>query len=857
MTHRKLHIFYTFYIRFLYRSIIVAMFILPVSVYAQNTDSLISIFKKSEGHTKRKASYELANHWYNQRNDSALFFIDYILNNNHRNSDTIYAFAHKLKGNIEVFENNLERAEMHYKNALKIYKKANNDGGVEACFNNLGIVLLKQHKFDEAINYLNQSIDFAEKNRDLLSKAKSLHNLAYIYELKEKNATALGYYLKALHIKRKFNDSASVSSTLNNIGNIYDSYRDFDKAIKYYKQSLAINRYLKDSNEIALRYYNLGRVYSKKNMFESSMENYLASLEIFESIKNDPKIAKVYNALANLYYKWDKNKSAIEYYKKALQKLDPTKNEIEKARIFVNLAGIYRTQKKLSAAEKKYKQALEIFSTVDFFKEKLYSYLNYAKLLVEQKKYTEAKKYFAKGIALARDKKQIYHLAVALVDYSTLYQKKRDYRTANKVLKTALSKAKEANSLQLLQSVYSHFYLNYKKLNKYKTALYFYEKTKEIEDSLYNEQTLKNITELEKKYQLNQKEKEILLLSSQNKLQKIENTAQKIRIEKITLIKNFAIGGGIFLILVIIFVIYALVMKRKANQKLTYYNAEIIEQKEEIETQRDEIEAQLKQIESQRELLQNQQNDITDSINYARYIQRSIFPKDDFFNKHFSDYFIYYQPKNIVSGDFYFGEETKNSIYMAVVDCTGHGVPGAFMSLLAYNALRTSVIEKQIIKPSKILEDIDLQIKVATHKSSEIAGNGMDMILLKLDKKSGLLTAAGAKRSLIVFRKGELHEIPTTKRSIGRIHLPKKYPYEDHTWQLAPNDILYMFTDGFADQFGGENRKKFKSTQLKNKLYEIQNMQLSIQKNILNRTFVEWKGKNEQIDDILVLGIKI
>ncbi len=837
--------------------IIIVFIFKPIDTFSQNTDSLTSVFTKNQGYKKSKAAYQLADFWYNKRNDSALYFLDYILNNNKGNTDTIYAYAKKQKGNIELFTGNLQKAESHYKNALEIYKNTNHNAGIEACYNNLGIVLLKQRKFDEAITFLNQSIDFAEKNRDQLSKAKSLHNLAYIFELKEENTIALGYYLKALQIKRKFSDSASVSSTLNNIGNIYGSYREFDKAISYYQQSLAINRYLKDSSEIALRYYNLGRMYKKKNLFEQSMENYLAALEIYERKGNKSQTAKVYNALANLYYEWGKKQKATEYYKKALKKLHSDKDKIERARIIINLADIYRNQGKLQKAEENYKQALEIFRKSEYFEEKLYSYLNYAKLLVEQKEFSQAKELFAQAIAMARDKNQLYYLSTALIDYSSLFQKKKDYYTSNKILKTALEKARQTNSLQLLQTIYFNYYKNFKKLKKYKTALYFYEKAEQIGDSIYKEETLQNITELEKKYQLEQKEKEILLLSSQNKLHKLENTAQKAQIEKVTLMRNFAIGGGILLILVIIFVVYSLIIKRKANKKLTYYNAEIIEQKEEIETQRDEIEAQLTQIGSQKELLQNQQDNITDSIVYARYIQRSIFPDENFFKQHFSDHFIYYKPKNIVSGDFYFGEETNDSIYISVVDCTGHGVPGAFMSLLAYNALRTSVIEKKLTEPDKILEDIDIQIKAATHESPEIAGNGMDMIFIKIDKKTNLLTAAGAKRPLIICRNGEINEISTTKRSIGRMQLTKKYPYKSQEWQLAPNDILYMYTDGFADQFGGTASKKFKSSHFKNKLYEIQNMQLSIQRNILNRTFVEWKGENEQIDDILVLGIKI
>jgi|GEM_PF-1050051 len=838
--------------------LLLLILVISKGLSAQKADSLNRLFLNSEGEEKYKNAYFLAKYWYDQKNDSALYFLDYIINKTPENGkDTIRANALRLKGNLYIFERDYRKAERHYKAALEIYRKANHLKGIDATLNNLGIVMLRQHKHDEAIELLQESIENAQKKDDLLSVAKTYHNLGYIYELKLDNEKALEYYLKALQLKRNFSDSSSVSSTLNNIGNIYANYEEHQKAEEYYRQSLAISRYLKDSADIALRYYNLARNYRKMHKLEKSMEYFLASLEIYELLKKPEEISKVYNALGNLYALWQKNKEAILHYEKAIKYLDENEDANTLARIYNNLADINDQAGNIKQAETYYKKSQEHFHKTKLFKEYITVNINYAQFLIKQKEFEKARKLLAETIQLAKEKDNMYLMSNALISYSKLYHAKRQYRTALNILNEANKKAAQTNSFKLKQRIYLEYYKNFKKLRQYRNALSYYERYQEMGDSIFTKETLKNIAELEKQYQLKQKEKEILLLSSKNKLKELENTAQRIKIKNVTIVRNVAIGGGFLLLLLVVISFYAFLSKRRANKKLKVYNAEITEQKEEIQSQNDEIAAQLKQIEKQKNELEIQQNNIKDSINYAQYIQKSIFPSEDFFSQFFNDYFIFYRPKDIVSGDFYFGETSPDAIYLAVIDCTGHGVPGAFMSMLGYNALRSAVLEQKITNPSKILDHIDLHIKEATHSSPEIEGSGMDVILLKFDKEMHEVEVSGAKRPLIIFRDGELIEIAGTKRSVGRLSHKNQKKFTSKKWPLEPNDTLYLFTDGIVDQFGGPKTKKFKSVQFKNKLSEIQNMELSIQKNILIRTFDEWKGQNEQIDDILVLGIKI
>lgn len=822
-----------------------------------NTDSLLTVFNAATGKTKTLAAFRLGESWYAQRNDSAMYFLDYIISEENTHPDTLKGYALKLKGNLYLFKKKYTEAAKLYSESLQIFEKIDHLKGIEEVLNNIGIAMMRLNRLDDAINYAKQSLIYIDQQRNELSAAKTMHNIGYIYEKKNDYETALEYYLRALQIKRKFNDSSTVASTLNNIGNIYDASYEYDKALKYYDQSLIISRYLHDSVAIALRYYNLGRIYNKQNNFEKSMEHYQAALDIYKKTNDQANIARIYNSLGSLYSIWNNNKKAIEYYSEALSILSNQSDMSEIARVNNNIAECYENLKHFKKAKNHYQNAINAFSQTNAPYEYLVANQNYASFLLKIKQFEEAKQTLEKTIALAHNLNDKAQIARTYQLFSEMSYKKGRYTEALKMLDKAYANAIKTKDLKIFLNIFLSYYKNHKHLNNYKKALYFNEKYIEIKDSIFKQKSLAAMEELERKFKIKEKEKEINLLTAKSKIQEAENIAQRTQIEKITQTRNLALTGLVLFMLLLLSAIYTVLVKRRANNRLKLLNAEINEQKEEILTQRDEIESQMNFIENQNYTLTLQKTEITDSINYARHIQASILPDEYFFTKYFDQHLIYYQPKDIVSGDFYFGETTPESIFVAVVDCTGHGVPGAFMSILAYNALRTTILEKKICDPAMILAQLDIQIKEATHASAEIAGSGMDMALIKIDKKSGRATIAGAKLDVIIFRNQELHEIKNTKRSIGRIKLKNQGMFTNTDWQLQKNDTLFMFTDGYADQFGGENHKKFKSQSFKNLLRETQNMQLSTQKKILIDKFENWKGKNEQIDDILVLGIKI
>ncbi len=314
------------------------------------------------------------------------------------------------------------------------------------------------------------------------------------------------------------------------------------------------------------------------------------------------------------------------------------------------------------------------------------------------------------------------------------------------------------------------------------------------------------------------------------------------------------IGIGI----IVLFLITSKIRERKLlhdkkilEHKVKVRTIEIQEQKEEIESQRDEIIIQ-------RDMILEQKEDITASINYASRIQNAVLPINEHFDNAFSDHFILFKPRDIVSGDFYWIAEDKDKLYFTAADCTGHGVPGAFMSMLGISSLNEIFGSKSDkLTANKILNLLREKIKYSLHQTGKEGENkdGMDMALCILHKKKNILEYAGAYNPLYLIRDGELHEYKADRMPVGIYHVEKD-SFTNHEIKIKKGDIIYIFSDGFVDQFGGPGETKFKSTNLKKLLLEIQDKPMADQKQVMEETFEQWKGKLHQIDDIIFIGIK-
>jgi serine phosphatase RsbU (regulator of sigma subunit)/HAMP domain-containing protein len=285
--------------------------------------------------------------------------------------------------------------------------------------------------------------------------------------------------------------------------------------------------------------------------------------------------------------------------------------------------------------------------------------------------------------------------------------------------------------------------------------------------------------------------------------------------------------------------------ERYLERKVEERTAEVVRQKEEIESQREKL-----------EFLYNQ---VTDSIKYAKRIQEAILPPDSIVKKLLPDSFILYKPKDIVSGDFYWIEKKGKKIFFSAVDCTGHGVPGAFMSIVGYNILKHIVNKLNELEPATILNYLNNGVSETLHQGLDenTTRDGMDIALCSIDFEKNEIEYAGAYNPMYIIRNNELIEIKADKFPIGMYIGENQKYYTNNKFNLEKGDTVYIFSDGYVDQFGGDKGKKFMAKQFRQTLLDIQSLSMAQQKQHLDSTIEKWKGSQEQVDDILVIGVRV
>lgn len=296
--------------------------------------------------------------------------------------------------------------------------------------------------------------------------------------------------------------------------------------------------------------------------------------------------------------------------------------------------------------------------------------------------------------------------------------------------------------------------------------------------------------------------------------------------------------------LVVIGISYSYYAIRRANVKITAQNAFIEGQKAEIEKKKDEIE--------------KKNREMTDSINYASTIQSAILPSEELWVKLLPNSFVFFQPKDIVSGDFYWLENRDSEVFFSAVDCTGHGVPGALMSIIGNNGLNQAVNEHKLTIPAEILNYLSTSVNESLRKSerSNYVKDGMDIALCRLNLQTRILQYAGAYNPLIIIRNGELIVTKADRLAIGSMDNVER-SFTNHELQLQPGDCVYVYSDGYADQFGGPLGKKLKSAPMFAKLIEVSTLPMAQQGKALRQFFMDWKGQLEQVDDICIIGVRV
>ena len=621
-------------------------------------------------------------------------------------------------------------------------------------------------------------------------------------------------------------DTEKINRYLSIIGDLRSI--DAKKAILVSQENLLISK--KSNFKLAKSYQELAHSFFLNSDYKQSIINYQLAESAARNISEDhirKKIrSDIYGEIASVYLQLQNYSAAINASKSSLKLC----YEIGRAELTVisefNLGNIYFTTKDYHNALKQFYKAENGFIQLKDSVYLTYVYNSIGACFHDLKEYEKALKYFTLSLNLTKkftpdDKSTI---AIAFQNIGETYGNLGNNLQAKEYGLKAKDIFQQLNDKANLSTTYFNLANICIKLKEFETAVDFYKKYVSLKDSIFDEDTKNTIHEMSVKYESEKKEQENQLLTLENK-----NKSQVI---------YFALGGCALLFGLVFLIFRGYRNKQKANL--------LLEEKNNI-------------IQHQKEIVEEQHQDITDSIKYAKRIQGAILPPRNLWTKILPESFVLYMPKDVLSGDFYWIEETKDYIYVAAADCTGHGVPGALISIVNYNLLNKAILEKGLVTPSEILDSVNLWLTESLHQSyrESAVRDGMDVTLIAIHKHSNKVLFSGANNPIYIVSNGELTQIKGDKFPVGAFIEDQIQHFTTKTFETQPGDCIYMFSDGFADQFGGDNGKKYKYAPFQRKLIDIYSLPLSEQRNIMRDEFLKWKGSHEQVDDVLLVGIKI
>ncbi len=624
------------------------------------------------------------------------------------------------------------------------------------------------------------------------------------------------YISDAIKISKELDNKEKAAYSFILLGKMYQTQGKHQKAISSFQiaqsayESIDRDEGIADvNNYIGITYYYMGE-------YDKSLESYQQSLKIFEHLKNYEKMVKSLNNIGVVYDETRNYNKALEYYNSALIINRQLKDLKGIAVSLNNIGNCYYYNGEIEKSLNYYYQSVELKKQAKDYKGLANSYFNLARIFFSNENYNKALNYYEKCQDIEVSHGFMEGLTNTYLYLGYTYNKLADNKKALMYFSKSLSIADSLNLLPAQKNCFAALSDIYYNLGRFEQAFDYYREYTKRKDEIFDEEKHNQIAELETKFQVEKKEQEIVIFESEIKRQK--------------LLISISITGIICLLIFLLLVIRQYRQNRRINRQLEKYNKEI----------------------------ESQKMDITSSIEYAQRIQAAILPEKEHIQKLLPDNFILYLPKDIVSGDFYWIENHDDLVYAAVVDCTGHGVPGAFMSLIGNTLLNEILTEKKIYRPSEMLNMLNHLVKISLKQDYFKSDNldGMDIAICAIDRKKMKLYYAGANRDLYIIRNNEMQIVEANHTAIAGI-TEDGYCFINHETDLISEDLIYMSSDGFSDQFGGAAGKKYMSKNFRKTLLNIHQLPLIEQKDKLLQILEEWKGQHPQIDDILIMCIKI
>jgi serine phosphatase RsbU (regulator of sigma subunit)/Tfp pilus assembly protein PilF len=664
---------------------------------------------------------------------------------------------------------------------------------------------LYKSKPEEAIKYGTKAVEISKRINFSKGEAYAYKYIGIGFFMQGEYVKAMDYFHRSLEIFEATNYKNGIANILNNIGVIYNNQGDNAKALEIYLKSLKIAEEINDSLRIETALINIALIYSKDlSTFDKSKESYLKALEISEKMGYRTGSRIIYINLGSLLFDKGNYSEALSYYKKSLESLQDT-NSYYGVTALICIGEIFTKWNDYSNAEINLKAALKIARNNNFRLEMGKAMLFLGKAYLQKDETQKALDFFKQSEVITREVGANSERMESYNGISKSFAKRSDFKNAYNYL--------------LMES--------------------------NLRDTLFSDMNQLQINQLKIQYEIELMLKENENLKSEAILRNAKNRLQTTMIVFLTL-------GFLLISIFMILLARANSNKMKANKRLNIT---------------------LDIVNSQKQQIENAHTEITASIKYAKSIQSAVLPKMEQIESLLGEHFILFKPAEIVSGDFYWVSEIGNKTVIVAADCTGHGVPGAFMSMLGMTLLDEIINKEYVTNPGLILGRLRKEVITTLKQKGDWKDQkeGMDIAICTIDRQIMKMQFAGAINSLYLIRnsagenafdiKGESNIIESIIEFRGDampIGISDSMDnFTSHEIDIKKGDTFYLFTDGFPDQFGGVNHKKFSYKQFKEQLVKTNSKTLYDQKLLLEKVLSEWMGNNNQTDDILVIGFRI
>ena len=669
---------------------------------------------------------------------------------------------------------------------------------------------------DSALILAKKFYEKAESIDEKMWMGRALIREGVALKILNKQESAIEAWKKALINFEFIGDREHMNNAYTKIAQTSSDIGDYQTAIEYNRKSINIAKVSGDKKEMFWKSMELSQCFQVLGDFDKSLNLILEAIEIALEINLKPGLVRGYMTLGLIHSEQGNSEKAMEYYNKSLKIAEESGDKRGKITLYCNIGNIYYMENNYEKALDYYNRGLKISEEINYTRTGSI-HNSIGRIYLKQDNNEMAMQYFKINLMIAEETNDKRGLFSAYNNFGDAYFIQAKYTKALFFGEKALGLAQEIGGVKEIVLSSKLLFNAYKKTNQPNKALEMYELYIQMRDSIINEENTKALVQQEYKYQY---EKEQAVAEAKY-LKELALSEEREKRQKVI---SYGAVTGMAMVLIFAFLIYN-------RFKLT---------------------------KKQKEVIQEKNKHITESITYARRIQEASLTTQDYLGKILNEYFILYQPKDIVSGDFYWAHEIdKDLIMVAVCDCTGHGVPGAFMSMISTSLLNEIVIENGVTRVDHVLDNLRSHIIKALKQDKENSESmdGLDMTLLLIDKEKKTIQFASAGHTLYLARKGEVIEEKGNPFPVGFL-FGREIPFSSKEIELQKGDMLYMTSDGFTEQFGGKENKMYGYRKFRKLIIDCSHQPMEQQKKQFYRSFKNWRGSQKQIDDICVMGLR-